>query len=258
MPHGDEFSIFKAPGEAPASSAREPQPGGDATTQPEQSVQNPSQGQTEPHACDDQVRQAGSTSEQGIASQQEAVPVLTEEEEKIMLEKAEALKQEGNTLYGQAKYNEAVEKYADAVDAAPPSASKQRAVYLSNIAACDIALKQYKEAVQACSTAIEEDETFVKAYMRRALAQRELDDLDHALGDAKKVLELDPGNTWATKTVKELEPLVTARNEKLKDEMLGKLKDLGNTILGKFGMSLDSFKADKDPNTGGYSIRYQP
>jgi hypothetical protein len=43
----------------------------------------------------------------------------------------------------------------------------------------------------------------------------------------------------------------------LQEEMMGKLKDLGNTILGKFGMSLDNFKAEKDPHTGGYSIRFQ-
>lgn len=37
----------------------------------------------------------------------------------------------------------------------------------------------------------------------------------------------------------------------------GKLKDLGNTVLGKFGMSLDNFKAEKDPNTGSYSINFK-
>jgi hypothetical protein len=43
----------------------------------------------------------------------------------------------------------------------------------------------------------------------------------------------------------------------LQEEMMGKLKELGNTILGKFGMSLDNFKAVKDPNTGSYSISFQ-
>lgn len=41
------------------------------------------------------------------------------------------------------------------------------------------------------------------------------------------------------------------------DEMLGKLKDLGNSLLGKFGLSVDNFKAVKDEKTGGYSISFQ-
>jgi hypothetical protein len=41
---------------------------------------------------------------------------------------------------------------------------------------------------------------------------------------------------------------------KMKDEALGKLKDLGNTILGNFGLSLDNFKMVQDPQTGGWSI----
>jgi hypothetical protein len=56
--------------------------------------------------------------------------------------------------------------------------------------------------------------------------------------------------------VAELTPVVQERQEKMKEEMLGKLKDLGNTILGKFGMSLDNFKAEKDPDTGSYSIKF--
>jgi hypothetical protein len=41
----------------------------------------------------------------------------------------------------------------------------------------------------------------------------------------------------------------------LKDEALGKLKELGNSILGNFGMSLDNFKMTQDPTTGGWSVR---
>ena len=36
-----------------------------------------------------------------------------------------------------------------------------------------------------------------------------------------------------------------------------KLKELGNSVLGNFGLSLDNFKATKDPQTGSYSINFQ-
>jgi len=39
--------------------------------------------------------------------------------------------------------------------------------------------------------------------------------------------------------------------------MLGKLKEMGNWVLGKFGMSVDNFKAVQDPATGSYSISFQ-
>ena len=38
--------------------------------------------------------------------------------------------------------------------------------------------------------------------------------------------------------------------------VVGKLKELGNSLLGRFGLSLDSFAAEKDPETGAYSIKF--
>ncbi|CAN1340892.1 Tetratricopeptide repeat protein 1 [Linum perenne] len=75
--------------------------------------------------------------------------------------------------------------------------------------------------------------------------------------DMKKILELDPSNDFARPSIIRLEPLAAEKREKMKEEMIGKLKEMGNSLLGRFGMSVDNFKAVKDPNTGSYSISFQ-
>ena len=80
------------------------------------------------------------------------------------------------------------------------------------------------------------------------------DKLDEALADAKKIREVDPTYPKIASTVDKLQAKYDEKMNKLKDEALGKLKDLGNTILGNFGMSLDNFKMKQDPTTGSWSI----
>lgn len=85
----------------------------------------------------------------------------------------------------------------------------------------------------------------------------ELDDkLDEALKDYKRVYELEPGQREACEAMIRLPPLIDERNERLKEEMLGKLKDLGNMILKPFGLSTSNFQMQKDPTSGSYSINF--
>lgn len=53
-----------------------------------------------------------------------------------------------------------------------------------------------------------------------------------------------------------IKKVVDERQEKMKAEMLEKLKGFGNTILGKFGLSTDNFQMVQDPNTGSYNINF--
>ncbi|KAL4440022.1 hypothetical protein ABPG75_003023 [Micractinium tetrahymenae] len=184
-------------------------------------------------------------------------PAELSDADKERLAAAEALKKEGNELYAQGDCQAALEKYAAALEAAPEAAAAQRSVYHCNRAAALLKLEQWAEAVQECSAALELDPAYTKALLRRSSAYDQLDDLEHALLDAQKVLELEPGNRVAGKAAKRLLPVVEERREKLKEEMFGKLKELGNMVLGKFGLSVDNFQAEKDPATGSYSIKFQ-
>ena len=148
-------------------------------------------------------------------------------------------------------------KYSEALEAAPITAPLQRAIYFSNRAACHMRLEEYSEAAIDCSAALDLHPIYVKALVRRASAFEGMGDYEATLVDLKKVLELEPENKAAAASIARVEPLAEKKREEMKEEMMGKLKDLGNTLLGKFGMSLDNFKTEKDPSTGSYSIKFQ-
>jgi hypothetical protein len=79
-------------------------------------------------------------------------------------------------------------------------------------------------------------------------------DLIHTLTQTRTYINIK----WDSYTHrKRLEAESEERMTKMKDEALGKLKQLGNSILGNFGMSLDNFNMKQDEKTGSWNIRYQ-
>ena len=129
--------------------------------------------------------------------------------------------------------------------------------YYGNRAACFVQKRQFEDALRDCDRSLKFNPTYVKVMMRRSKANECLDKLEDALEDAKSALKAAPSFVKAATEVRRLEIAVKKKHEKMKEEVFGKLKDLGNSILGNFGMSMDNFKAVQDPTTGSYSISYQ-
>ncbi|CAN0873397.1 Tetratricopeptide repeat protein 1 [Linum grandiflorum] len=198
-------------------------------------------------------------------------------DEEANQEKALALandsKLEGNRLFVDMKFEEALVQYDIALQTAAdlPSSSDLRSICHSNRAVCFLKLGKYEETVKECTKALEINPSYVKALRRRAEAHEKLEHFEEAIAvlisqyvygnvaaaDMKKILELDPSNDYARPSITRLEPMAAEKREKMKEEMMGKLKEMGNSLLGRFGMSVDNFKAVKDPNTGSYSISFQ-
>ncbi|GAA5893359.1 hypothetical protein JCM8208_004419 [Rhodotorula glutinis] len=141
--------------------------------------------------------------------------------------------------------------------------SELRAILSANIAACLLKLERWKEAVSACDDALDDKADYAKAIHRRALANEAIGSwgsLTASLEDFNKLAGL-PGNSLIlVKQIKvaqaRLPKKIEEQQAKEKDEVVGKLKDLGNMVLGKFGLSTDNFKLQEQPG-GGYGISFE-
>ena len=200
-------------------------------------------------------------------SQQDQLPLPPATHDSVHAEQVAAsrttasqLKAQGNDCFRNSDYERAVELYSAALDICPDSCSADRCVLLSNRAAARSHLNpdDREGVVDDCSKSLELDDRYLKPRLRRAQTYRLMggEKLDAALADYRKILELDPDDHSARRIIFELEAEISERNEKLKKEMLSKLKDLGDAVLRPFGLSTNNFQVDQN-ESGGYSVNFK-
>ncbi|XP_053681197.1 tetratricopeptide repeat protein 1 [Anopheles nili] len=189
-------------------------------------------------------------------SQRDYESNLTEQEKEANKAESNELKQQGNEFFKQGEHRRSVEIYTSALRLCPLDYAENRAILYANRAAAKAKLDLKPSAIDDCSKALEYNPKYLKALLRRASLYEETDKMDESLEDFRKVLELDSSNIEAKAAQIRLPPKIAERNERLKDEMMGKLKDLGNMILRPFGLSTQNFQMQQDPQTGSYSINF--
>ncbi|XP_017893186.1 tetratricopeptide repeat protein 1 [Ceratina calcarata] len=181
---------------------------------------------------------------------------LSENEKESLKNEAEECKTKGNEFFNKGEYQEAISMYTQGLQTCPLAYSKERSILYANRAAAKSKSLDQESAISDCTKAIELNPDYVKAYVRRAQLYEASDKLDEALEDYKKILTFDAAHSEANHAVLRLPPMINERNEKLKTEMLGKLKDLGNMILKPFGLSTNNFELQKNPDSDGYSVKF--
>ncbi|KAI9460842.1 TPR-like protein [Lactarius psammicola] len=140
--------------------------------------------------------------------------------------------------------------------------TKARSVLNANIAACYVKLGENENAVKACTEALQDDPHYVRVLLRRAQCNEKIGSWS-ALSSAKEdytalLTQLPPSSNQVAevnRSLRLLGPRIEEAQKREVGEVVGKLKDLGNSVLGRFGLSTDNFKFE--PNgQGGYSVNF--
>jgi tetratricopeptide (TPR) repeat protein len=136
--------------------------------------------------------------------------------EYIAMREADQYKDAGNAHMSNKEYEEALEKYSQAITISPAGPNSH--VYYSNRAAAYCYLGQYDAAADDCMTSIEIKPDYEKAHARLGLSMFFLEDFEGAIEAYGRALELDPNNaaskSYLGKARKRLEELVEAENER--------------------------------------------
>ncbi|XP_012538011.2 RNA polymerase II-associated protein 3 [Monomorium pharaonis] len=120
-------------------------------------------------------------------SDESAEESLSKEELEKNHNKAIEYKQQGNDFVKQKKWDKAIASYSEAIKIFPYDP-----IFYANRALCYLKQDNLYSAEADCSSAIQLDETYVKAYHRRVTARLGLKQYKEAMEDVKKIADLEP------------------------------------------------------------------
>ena len=185
--------------------------------------------------------------------------LLSEEEVKNRRSKALQFKTEGNSAYKDKNYSSAIDLYTEGLLICPKTCKEERSALFNNRSICLDLIGQKEKAIIDCTKAIELNDSYIKAIRRRAKLYQESEKFEESQSDWEKLLKIpnipSQFSTEAKTALLKLKQQIEERNEKLKTEMMGQLKKLGNMCLKPFGLSTNNFKLEQNEQ-GSYSCQF--
>merc|ERR1719502_1289110 len=130
-----------------------------------------------------------------------------EQEAYINPEAAEAARQEGNELFKQGKFPDAIAKYSEAMKRNP----KDHVPY-SNRAACYQKLMEWQLALKDAETCLSMEPTFIKGWSRKAGIHYFLKEYHKAMDAYNEILKLEPENEEAKNGLENVVRMVNSQS----------------------------------------------
>lgn len=124
---------------------------------------------------------------------------------------AEQAKKLGNDAFLAKNYKEAIEHYTKAIEL-----DDSNAIFYSNRSACYASLKEWKKAYEDALVSISKDPKFIKGYYRLSSAQIELQMYDDAETTLRAALTLEPGNEVVMRQLRNLKGKKAAAGKEAK------------------------------------------
>ncbi|KAH3671984.1 hypothetical protein OGAPHI_000170 [Ogataea philodendri] len=155
----------------------------------------------------------GNVKDAGEFSNSEAVPVHVSQAETETKDRAEALKLEGNRAMAKREFEQAIEKYSAALELAPANA-----VYLSNRAAAYSSIGKHDQALVDAQKATESEPSYAKAWSRMGLAKYALGDVEGSMNAYDQGLKVE-GNSPSDAMKKGYETAKRKYTEQLADSL---------------------------------------
>ncbi|KAK0084956.1 hypothetical protein PV325_006022 [Microctonus aethiopoides] len=174
--------------------------------------------------------------------------ILSKEELEKNHEEATKHKVMGNIFVQEQKWDKAMACYNEAIKIFPYDA-----VFYANRALCHLRMDNLYSAEADCTSAIQRDEHYVKAYHRRATARMALKQYKEAIQDLKHLLTLESTNkeakrllATAMKYIENSKSVITASNKTAKEEISVEKKEIQiNPTVSTVESSKDIEKIDQ-------------
>jgi len=164
------------------------------------------------------------------------------EPEKVLFERSQKLKEEGNKAFSNGQYEKALSIYTKALEILHSNHqggiqnvdyNQISSVLDLNISMCYYKLGKLEQSLSFVDRALENNSEYVKAYYRKSVILKDMKNYQDSIICLKRLLGLDPKNKEAKDLLEQLRNELIQEDSENKNPVLLLEKELKHSDLGK-------------------------